>query len=83
MEQTLIVIIGFLGPFMVVGIVGIFVLHHLEKKEELAERPRRNYSLFSSPRHRGAKMLRRKRIKVTVTVNGVQGSAISDRQIGF
>ena len=30
--ETLYVIWGFLGPFMLVGIFGIFYVHHLNKK---------------------------------------------------
>ena len=32
--ETLIVICGFLGPFMLVGIFGIFYGLHLNKKEQ-------------------------------------------------
>jgi len=31
MHPTLIVIIGFMGPLIVLCIVGIFVVHHLNK----------------------------------------------------
>ena len=32
MHPALIVIIGFMGPLFVICIVGIFVVHHLNKK---------------------------------------------------
>jgi len=32
MEPALIVIIGFMGPIILICIVGIFVVHHLNKK---------------------------------------------------
>ena len=31
--QTLYVIFGFLGPLMILGIIGIFYAYHLNKKE--------------------------------------------------
>ena len=33
MEQALIVILGFLGPLILVGIIGIFYGLHINKKE--------------------------------------------------
>ena len=34
MEQALIVILGFMGPLILVGIVGIFVMLHINRKEQ-------------------------------------------------
>jgi len=34
MEQALIVILGFLGPLILVGIIGIFYGLHINKKEQ-------------------------------------------------
>ena len=34
MEQALIVILGFMGPLILVGIIGIFVMLHINKKEK-------------------------------------------------
>jgi uncharacterized membrane protein YbaN (DUF454 family) len=31
--QTLYVIVGFMGPFIVLGIIGIFLVNHLNKKD--------------------------------------------------
>jgi hypothetical protein len=32
--QTLMVVIGFIGPFAVLGIIGIFILHHMNKSSK-------------------------------------------------
>jgi hypothetical protein len=37
MEQAIIVILGFMGPLILVGIVGIFVMLHINKKERLEQ----------------------------------------------
>ena len=34
MEQALIVILGFMGPLILLGLIGIFVLLHINKKEQ-------------------------------------------------
>jgi hypothetical protein len=68
MNQLLFAYIGFMGFSILVCIAGILWYFISGRKEELAERPRRNYSLFSSPRHRSAKG-RGKKIEVTVTFN--------------
>ena len=34
MDQTSIVILGFMGPLIVICIVGIFVILHINKKEQ-------------------------------------------------
>ena len=33
MEQALIVILGFMGPLILVGLVGIFIMLRINKKE--------------------------------------------------
>ena len=37
MEQTLIVILGFMGPLILVGLIGIFIMIHINKKERLGQ----------------------------------------------
>ena len=34
MEPALIVIVGFMGPLIVIGIIGLIVMHYLGKKEQ-------------------------------------------------
>ena len=34
MEQALIVILGFMGPLIIIGIIGIFIMIHINKKEQ-------------------------------------------------
>jgi hypothetical protein len=34
MEQALIVMLGFMGPLILVGIIGIFVILRINKKEQ-------------------------------------------------
>jgi hypothetical protein len=35
MEQALIVILGFMGPLILVGVIGIFLMLNINKKEKL------------------------------------------------